>query len=149
MKPIPWMAEMSSLSWVSNLASYLMAAIWVAKTYYCSSRTEDTFYWKAKNYYLLSPRIVFFMALMSSLIFFCFWARAYSSYICSSIQSFSLVGAGGCLGWILGFLMELTRPPFYFSLKAMVSFSLATYLATGTYLGCSSLSLYLSRYFLG
>jgi len=65
MNPMPWMVEMSSLYCVSSLASYLMAAMCVAKTSYCSSSTLVTFYWNAKYYYLLSPRIVRFIALMS------------------------------------------------------------------------------------
>jgi hypothetical protein len=69
---MPWMVEINSLYWVSSLASSLMAAMWVANTYSCSSSTLVTFSWKAKNSYLLSPLIVLFIALMSSRTFFLF-----------------------------------------------------------------------------
>jgi hypothetical protein len=50
-----------------------MAAMWVANTSSCYSSTLVTFSWNAKYYYLLSPRIVRFIALMSSRTFFLFW----------------------------------------------------------------------------
>lgn len=134
---------MSSLSWVSSFASYLMAAMWVAKTSSCSSRTEVTFSWKAKKSSLLSPLIVRFMALMSSFTFWCLSSFAASSSISSAIQSFYLEGAG--FKATVGFFIELERPPFSFSRTDKDSFSFAISLGTslGGYLGCGGSSLLL------
>ena len=105
----------------------------MAKTSYCSSRTELTFSWKAKNYSLFSPRIVRFMAEMSSFTFFCLFARASSAWISSSIQSFSFEGV--YFGFTTCFLIEFAR--LFFSLIDIVSFSLATsfVIYLGGYLG--------------
>jgi len=114
------MVEISSLYCVSNLASYFIAAMWVAKTSYCSSSTLVTFSWNAKYSYLLSPRIVLFIALISSLILrlFCSTTMSYNS-IYSSIFSVSFTGAG-CGFWLtlIDFLIEFIRFlsfPVYFS----------------------------------
>ena len=137
MNPIPWIAEINSLSWVNNFASSFIAAICVANTSYCSSSTELTFSWNAKNSYLLSPLMVLFMAEISSLTFFCFWFLAASSiYISYAIQSFSFEGV--CLGWIVGFLIEFALLFFY--LIETVSLSLA--ISFGIYLGGGSLGTY-------
>ncbi len=94
----------------------------VANTSSCSYRTEVTFYWKAKYYYLLSPRIVRFIAFISSFtFFFCSRTNYYSIY--SAIQSFYLAGTG--LTGIVGFFIELTR--FCLSFTEIDSFSLFCY----------------------
>ena len=91
---------------------------------------------------MFSPLIVLFMALMSSLTFLFFWARASSISISSSIQSFYLAGVG--LAMTVGFLMEFVLPPFSFYRTFTVSFSLAASLAIslGGSLGCYYLSFF-------
>ena len=68
---------------MSNFASYLIAAICVAKTYYCSSKIFVTFSWKAKYSSLFSFFMVLFIALTSSFTFF------FDSYLAVSSPSIS------------------------------------------------------------
>lgn len=64
-----------------------MAAIWVAKTYSCSSKMLVTFYWNAKYSSLFRSFMVFFIKLTSSFTFFFF--SDFFPVSSSSIYSYS------------------------------------------------------------
>jgi hypothetical protein len=128
----------------------LIAAIWVAKTSYCSYRTLVTFYWKAKNYYLFYPLIVLFIALMSSLTFFLFWLLI-MSYISIYYWILSAYFIGVILlGGGMVFFIEFAR--FFYLLTPLVYFaiSLSSFTSfTGFIYFISYFGIYFTIYFGG